>query len=215
MWYLSLDESGDLGFDFVNKKPSNYFTVCILATSHRDSYYAIRKACKKTLRRKVNKRGKARNPKNELKGTETSIGTKTYFYRKVSSLQFGIYALTLNKRRVYEELAQNKGRTYNFIARKVLDQIPFERADERVQLTIDRSKGRFEIKDFDSYMIRALESRLQPKVPLNIDHLTSHEEAYLQAVDLFAWGIFRKYQRGDSEWFDIFKEKVIFEEQYL
>ena len=154
MWYLSLDESGDLGFDFVNKKPSNYFTVCILATSHRDSYYAIRKACKKTLRRKVNKGGKAKNPKSELKGTETSIETKTYFYKKVSSLHFGIYALTLNKRRVYEELAQNKERTYNFIARKVFDQIPFERADDIVQLTIDRSKGRFEIEDFNSYIIQ-------------------------------------------------------------
>ena len=24
MWYLYLDESGDLGFDFVNKKPSRF-----------------------------------------------------------------------------------------------------------------------------------------------------------------------------------------------
>ncbi len=30
MWYLYLDESGDLGFDFVNKKPSKFFTITIL-----------------------------------------------------------------------------------------------------------------------------------------------------------------------------------------
>lgn len=30
MWYLYLDESGDLGFDFVRKKPSRFFTVTIL-----------------------------------------------------------------------------------------------------------------------------------------------------------------------------------------
>ncbi|MHB8144007.1 MAG: DUF3800 domain-containing protein [Thermoleophilia bacterium] len=215
MWYLSLDESGDLGFDFVNKKPSKFFTVCILATSSRDSYQGIRKAAKLTLRRKVNKGGRAKVLKGELKGVETSFETKSYFYRQVSSLRFGIYALTLNKRRVYEELAQNKERTYNFVARKVLDQIPFEQADDRVQLTIDKSKGRFEIRDFDSYIVRALESRLQPKVPLNIEHLTSHEEAYLQAADLFAWGISRKYERGDTKWFEVFEEKVLFEEQYL
>jgi len=31
MWYLYLDESGDLGFDFVHKKPLNFFTVTIPA----------------------------------------------------------------------------------------------------------------------------------------------------------------------------------------
>ncbi len=31
MLYLYLDESGDLGFDFINKKPSSFFTICVLA----------------------------------------------------------------------------------------------------------------------------------------------------------------------------------------
>jgi hypothetical protein len=31
MLFLYLDESGDLGFDFVNKKPSKFFVVTILA----------------------------------------------------------------------------------------------------------------------------------------------------------------------------------------
>lgn len=35
MWYLYLDESGDLGFDFVNKKPSKFFTVSILKEKSR------------------------------------------------------------------------------------------------------------------------------------------------------------------------------------
>lgn len=215
MWYLSLDESGDLGFDFTNRKPSNFFTVCILATSSRDSYYGIRNAAKKTLRRKVNKGGKAKRLKSELKGTDTSLTVKKYFYQQVSPLRFGIYALTLNKRRVYKELTHNKERTYNYIARMVLDQIPFEKAGNRVQLTIDRSKGRFEIKEFNHYIIRALEGRLQPSVPLNIDHSASNEDAYLQAVDLFPWGIFRKYEREDPEWLSVFEEKVQFEGRYL
>ncbi len=44
MWYLYRDESGDLGFDFVNKKPSGFFTLCILATSHRESFIKISQA---------------------------------------------------------------------------------------------------------------------------------------------------------------------------
>jgi hypothetical protein len=54
MWYLYLDESGDLGFDFVNKHPSKFFTVTILATKGQANNKAIIKAVKKTLARKLN-----------------------------------------------------------------------------------------------------------------------------------------------------------------
>lgn len=215
MWYLSLDESGDLGFDFVSKKPSKFFTVCILATSSRDAYIGIRKAVKKTLRTKVNKGGKAKRLRTELKGIETSFPTKRYFYNHVHHFRFGIYAVTLNKPRVYEELAQNKERVYNYVSRLVLDQIPFEWADERVQLTIDKSKGRYEIEEFNRYIVSQLKGRLKPSVPLDIRHLTSHEESVLQAADLFAWGIHRKYELEDTTWFEVFEEKVRFEERYL
>ncbi len=66
MWYLFLDESGDLGFDFVNKRPSRYFTICVLATADPGCYHALRKAIKKTLRRKVNLGGRATHLKNEI-----------------------------------------------------------------------------------------------------------------------------------------------------
>ena len=54
MWYLYLDESGDLGFDFVNKRPSKFFTVSILAVSCQDTNRKLLKAAKITLRRKLN-----------------------------------------------------------------------------------------------------------------------------------------------------------------
>lgn len=215
MWYLFLDESGDLGFDFVNKRPSRFFTICVLATSSRDSYIGIRNGVKRTLRRKINKRGKARDYKHEIKGTQTSLEAKGYFFKQVSRLRFGIYAVTLNKRRVYDELARDKARVYNYISRLVLDEIPFEQADDRIQLYIDRSKGSCEIREFNDYIVRQLEGRIQPRVPLNIDHLGSHEEAALQAVDMFANGIFRKYEFGDSRWFEVFEEKVLLERQFL
>lgn len=30
----------------------------------------------------------------------------------------------------------------------------------------------------------------------------------LQAVDLFCWGIFRKYERGETTWYDVFRERI-------
>jgi len=37
----------------------------------------------------------------------------------------------------------------------------------------------------------------------------------LQAVDLFCWGIFRKYEMGDSEWYDVYQDALVFETEYL
>ena len=215
MWHLFLDESGDLGFDFVSKKPSKFFTICILATSDVESYYAIRKAVKKTLRRKVNKGGQARNPKHEIKGTGTTHEAKVHFYDQIKSSRFGLYAITLNKRRLYEYLTKDKERVYNYVARLVLDRIPFEKALDRVHLTVDKSKGQTEIREFNFYVIGQLKGRLDPKVALNIDHMLSEQEPGLQAVDLFGWGIFRKYEKNDEKWRRVFSEKVIFDEVYL
>lgn len=215
MWYLLLDESGDLGFDFVNKQPSKFFTVCLLATSDVGSYYGIRRAIKKNLERKVNKGGRVRRLKSEIKATQTSFEVKKYFYREISKFRFGIYAITLNKRRLFEQLAREKERIYNFIARLVLDQIPFEKAVDRVQLVLDKSKSQREIAEFNAYIFRQLKGRLNPAIPLNIDHITSDREPALQAVDLFAWGIFRSYEWHDSEWLKVFREKVRCDKLYL
>ena len=53
MLYLYLDESGDLGFDFVNKKPSEHFTIAVLAVKGHDNNRAIASAVRMTIRRKL------------------------------------------------------------------------------------------------------------------------------------------------------------------
>src|SRR4030042_3688257 len=145
MLYLYLDESGDLGFDFINKKPSKYFTIAIIAVRGYKENRSLLKAVKKTLKRKLNPKGKRKRVVAELKGTKTTLEIKKYFYQKVKSVNFSIYTITLNKRRVYESLIQNKSRVYNFIARNVLDQIPFDNENLRIELIIDKSKSKPEI----------------------------------------------------------------------
>ncbi len=210
MWHLYLDESGDLGFDFFGRRPSKYFTVSIVAIRGPENNRALINAVKKTIRRKLRRAGSP-----ELKGSHTSIEVKRYFYKLAQPVPFGIYALTLNKRRVYEELTRKKDRVYNFIARNVLDHLPFEKASTRIELIIDKSKSRREIGEFNGYIIRHLKGRIDPKVPLDIYHHISHENLGLQAGDLFSWGIFRKYEREDLEWFDVFKEKIRYDDRYL
>ena len=210
MIYLYLDESGDLGFDFFAKKPSRFFTVTVMLVHGVENRKKISNAVRRTLKNKLR-----RLKKPELKGSKQSIEVKKYFYKKVEPVPFGLYAITLNKRRVYDYLSQEKDRVYNFIARKVLDVIPIEDASLRVSLIIDRSKSKKEIREFDEYIIRQLSGRIDPRIPLDIDHHMSHEDRLIQAVDLFAWGIFRKYEKNDTEWYDIFREKIKYDDLYL
>lgn len=216
MWYLYLDESGDLGFDFVNKRPSKFFTVTILALSSRDANRQLMQSVKTTLRRKLNSTKHQKRIVHELKGTGTTLEIKKYFFEKVKKTKFGIYSITLNKKKVFERLSKDKSRVYNYIARKVLDQIPFElNHSNRVELILDKSMAKPEIAEFNSYIRRQLEGRLSPHIPLDIYHWLSHESYGLQAVDLFCWGIFQTYERQDTTWHDVFSEKILFDEMFL
>ena len=216
MWYLYLDESGDLGFDFVNKKPSKFFTVMILALRGVDNNRKLSKAVKITLRRKLNPRSKRNRLIQELKGEGTNINIKKYFYKQTEGIKFALYAVTLNKLRVYERLTRNKSRAYNFIARQVFDRIPFEKAGQaRIILTIDKSMGKRGVKEFNKYIIRQLEGRIKPEAPFDIYHEDSKKIGGLQAVDMFAWGIHRKYELKDFEWYKIFQKKIALDSQYL
>jgi hypothetical protein len=54
----------------------------------------------------------------------------------------------------------------------------------------------------------------QHDVTLNIEHETSHCNTGLQAVDLFCWGIFRKYALSDVKWYNVFQKQIIWEGEY-
>src|SRR2546422_5106810 len=86
---------------------------------------------------------------------------------------------------------------YNLIARQVLDRIPVEDVTTRVHLIIDRRKSKRENAEFNSYIPRQLQGRLDPRVPLDVYHHRSTENLGLQAADLFAWGTFRKHERNE------------------
>lgn len=212
MLYLYLDESGDLGFDFVNKKPSEYFTICVLAIHGAENNHAFTKAVKNVIRRKLRK---ARSGQVlELKGARTTLDAKKLLYRKVEEIPFALYATTLNKRGAYTRLSEDKERIYNYLARLTLEKVDFENTGVRVIITVDRSKSRVEIERFNSYIIAQLKGILNPRVPLEIYHIPSEQSAPLQATDLFAWGISRKHERGDAAWFEVFKPKLRLDSEF-
>ncbi|MFH0772439.1 MAG: DUF3800 domain-containing protein [Candidatus Omnitrophota bacterium] len=207
MLFLYLDESGDLGFDFVNKRPSSFFVVCILEIEGQDENKRLSKAVKLILRRKSHKRKHLR----ELKGSLTPLKMKTYFYARIKDLKFSIYAVILDKKKSYQSLWGDKERIYSHIAYLLLEKIKMDDRKPRIQLVIDRSKSKENIRAFDKFILLQLKGKIDPAVPLSISHLDSHSNYCLQAVDLFCWGLFRKYETNDTAWYDVFKDKIKYE----
>jgi hypothetical protein len=214
-WFLYLDESGDLGFSPDKRGRSRFFTVCILAISTSTRHRTVALAVQKTIKRKLNPKRKRKRIVQELKGNATNLNIKEYFFRQVAGVHFGIYALTLNKERLFPELQNQKERLYNYLARLILEQLPFESADEAVNLVLDKRKRSAQIQEFNRYIKRQIGERIPPKVRLRITHEISSDNFCLQAADLFSWGIFRKYEREDPTWYEIFRGKVRYDDVYL
>jgi len=215
MYYLYLDESGDLGHPIQSPGASRYFVITVLEVRSDLARKAIEKAMERTVKNKLHKRGAHKSkPLTELKATATDLADKQYFYRQIAAVPFTVSTVVLDKERFSNHLQQNPNRVYGFITHLVLKGLPLEEATTRVILTLDRNVRGSTIKAFNEHLIKQLETRIPPLVPVSINHRASHEIKLLQAVDLFAWGFFRKYETGDTRWYEVFREKIAFERVY-
>jgi hypothetical protein len=213
--HIYLDESGDLGFNFTKSGTSRFFVITLLVIHSNEVNERILKMVERTIKDKINRNKKGKDLTLELKGSNTDIKTKEFFYRHIGDEQFDIYALILNKARVAKELQEAKEKLYNFVSRKLLEKCYFQKAEDKVILTVDKRKNKEGMKDFNQYLLSQLSALIPDKVPFEQYAEVSHAHKGLQAVDVFCWGIFRKYERGDLEWYNYFKTKIKEEILYL
>ncbi len=215
--FIYLDESGDLGFNFEKRKTTKKFVITLLVCDSGPTRKEFDKAVRRTLKNKLNRKKKNLRFVTELKGTATTFEVKKYFFRNIKTNKWAIYSLVLNKVRVEKHLQTRIGKKklYNFLARLLMEELDLSKAQRNVELIVDRCKNKEEVRDFNQYLINQLEALLPLNTDLNILHLTSQESTGLQAVDLFSWGIFRKYENSDIEWYKVYRDKVRFETEYL
>ena len=214
---IFLDESGDLGFDFRKKKTSRKFVITLLVCDGKEATGGIKKAVRRTLKNKLNYEKSGSRKVEELKGTETEIRIKRYFYRHAPKNGWRLYTVALNKKRVEAPLKTTHGKKklYNFLARFILEKVDLSDPGNAVTLVLDKCKNKEEVADFNSYVENQLESLLPLNIPLYIYHERSHDNAGLQAVDMFCWGIYRKYEEKDTSWYDVYRKDIAFETEYL
>lgn len=206
--YIFLDESGDLGFDFSNQKTSRYFSITLLACETRESLFLIRSAAKKILLRKLN--AKTKHPKSEIKGTNTTLEIKKYFYKKIEkNCNFFIHTVILDKQKLLAQAGKvDKHKIYTKISNLALKNVNIRPDAPFVHIIADRCKRGIEAKDFSFSLRSDIEKFLPWNSIVTMEQIPSTTDCGLQAVDLFSYGIFSKHEFDDLEWYTIFKEKI-------
>ena len=206
--YIFLDESGDLGFELSKPGTSQHFVITLLLTTTQDAQRSIEKAIERTIRNKIRKGKKGKIATLELKGTNTSLEVKQYFYRQISELGFALYTIILPKQHVDVSWATAQEQLYNDIARRILEQLPLDTTTDRVMLMLDKRKSQADQRDLNNYLSLRLHEHLPRNIPLEIFSVSSDESRGIQAVDLFCWGIYRKYEISDLTWYHAFTPKI-------
>lgn len=202
MTYIFMDESGDMGF---GKKSSKWF-LFTLAISHDQK--ALEKVVKKVWKT-IHKKHKHIGELHAYHEKDVTITRMLQMLAEVEGLK--IMTIILNKKKVHLDLQNQKNYLYNYTANIVLDRLINTKIldkNQRISLVVDRKDTKKNLREnFISYITNAMHKRDHKKFEMTL--VASHEDRGLQAVDFISWAIFRKYEKGDFEFYEIIKSKII------
>jgi len=205
MAYIFLDESGDLGFDLTKKKTSQTFVVTFLFVNNKRSIEKIVKKIHAELKKKYKKRT------GVLHAVREKPITRQRVLKKLSEKDCSIMTVYLNKKKVHTKLQNEKPVLYNYVTNILLDRIYSKRLlDLKSQIELIASRretNKFLNENFKNYLNNQMKNR--HKINIIIKIKTPFEEKSLQAVDFASWAIFRKYEYGDDNYYNIIKNKIV------
>jgi len=202
MFYVFLDESGDLGF---SNKSSRWF---ILTMAFTNNHRKIEK-CIKKVHRNLKKKYKQ---VAELHAYHTDAITRKRILQLLSEAEdLKILCIILNKKKVHIDLQNQKNYLYNYTANILLDRLSNKKiynTGDKIRVCIDqRETNKFLKENFKNYLNSNLVKKENNDFEVKIR--PSQAEKCLQAVDFISWAIFRKYEKNDYEYYEIIKNKVI------
>ena len=206
--YIFLDESGDLGFDFLKEQTSSYFTITLLVCHTRDAFFSVQKASKRTLKNKLNQISK--RSYSELKGYGTDLSIKYYFYRFLEDRDdISISTVILDKKRLKNELNNfNTHRLYKKLCFEAIQGCKFSAQTPFIHLIADRCMNKKDAQDFSASLQSDFEKFIGLNTKITIELKASSKDYGLQAVDMFSYGIFCKYESNENDWFLKFQSQI-------
>jgi len=207
MVFIFLDESGDLGF---KKRSSKWFIFTIAIISNSRSLERVVKKIWRPLKKRHKRLG-------ELHAYHADNITRKRMLKQISEISdLKVICIILNKEKVYVDLRNQKNYLYNYTANILLERLHKSDAlgpDESIHLFVDRKDTKKRLREnFINYLTKSMKERHNGLFKIELH--SSHENKSLQAVDFISWAVFRKYEKGDYEFYEIIKNKIM-EEKLL
>ncbi len=201
MAYIFLDESGDLGF---SKNSSKWFMITIAISEDKKCFERVVKKVWRLLQKKHKHLG-------ELHASHEKDITRTRILNMLAVCDIKVMAIILNKEKVHIELKNQKNYLYNHAANILLENLHNKdiiQAGEGIDLVVDRKDTKKSLQEnFVNFLTESMSKRRKEKFEITLN--ASHEDKSLQAVDFISWAIFKKYEHGDFEFYEIIKNKII------
>jgi len=202
MAYIFLDESGDLGF---GRHSSKWFLFTIAIVQDKRALERVVRKIWLPLKKKHKRLG-------ELHAYHADDATRTRMLQKLNELEdLKVLTVILNKKKVYVDLQNQKNYLYNYTANILLDRLDSNRIlgeGETIELFIDRKDTKKKLREnFIEYLGRGMTTRHRGNFSVELHK--SHDNKSLQAVDFISWAIFRKYERGDFQFYELIKSKIV------
>lgn len=205
MSYIFLDESGDLGFNFNKKKTSKFFVVTLLFINNKRPIEKIIKNIHRGLRKKYKMRD------GMIHACKEEPITCARVCRKISEKNCKVMSIYLNKNKVFTKLQNEKAILYNYVINILLDRIFTKRIVDKnnpvILIASRRETNKFLNLNFVNYLKNQTLNNHKLNIAIKIK--TPFEEKALQAVDVLSWAIFRKYEYGDDDYYNIIKNIII------
>jgi len=199
-----MDESGNLGFDFSKRGTTTFFLVTSLFVMKKRPIEKCVKNTHSGLRKKFKKIG-------VLHAYHEEPITRKRLLTCLAERNCKIMTIRLNKGKVYTKLQDEKAVLYNYVTNILLDRIFSKKllsSGGGIEIIASRREtNRFLNQNFQSYLKSQLARNHDIKVRISIK--TPSQEKGLQAVDFVSWAIFRKYEYGDSSYYDIIRSKIV------
>ena len=191
--HIYLDESGDLGF---NSQSSNHIVIALLITK---SPFKIERCIKRIRQRKLKKKLKEL-PEIKFNKSDELIREKTL--KCIANEPIDIAYIILDKNRLNPDMQHHKQEIYNLITGYLLRCLPYENSTTSKLIVDKRIFNKVIRADFDKYI------KQKAAFKVDITHENSESNKCLQAVDFIAGAIFRKYESGDSRYYNIIKDRI-------
>jgi hypothetical protein len=201
MRYLFIDESGDTGLDFSKSKTSKHFVVTLIETENKNAVDRV----VANVFRKVRQKKKGKD--NSLHSYKESHSTKVKLLSELARLDIRItYNIIYKPKQV---LTRNQHDLYLSVMLWVIamaEQIESFENQEKPELNIYISQ-RETSRSLNQRLIDVVNS-LSSKSKITIFLKTPAQEKGLQAVDFISWAVFKKFEHGISDYYDIIRAKI-------